>query len=298
MRVAAWMLAVAAAWGQGGVEGVRSGVVFDAPTASLRVVEGVPGAAHLGAAVAGGVEAAWVSPTGQAALLRQGGAWLAIKGLGTEETETRELGVEAEAVRWDAGGRFAAVRTAAELRVWDAEAMEWALRLDLGEGREAADVAVNENGALHVAWYDGETTALEVWRDGSWQELGRVRGRGRAACAGVVTALAGESEIVVFGEAGEAWRGSTERMDAPAAVAVQQGDIVAAYGGEKPELVWWKAGGGEARRVELESTPERAEPLAGSNGLLLKQRAREGDEIWVAVRRGGVWAVFFVPAGE
>ncbi|MGC8761095.1 MAG: hypothetical protein ACP5VC_14150 [Bryobacteraceae bacterium] len=298
MKVAAWMLAVAAAWGQGGVEGVRSGVVFDAPTASLRVVEGVPGAAHLGAAVADGLDAAWMSPRGDAALLRQRGVWLAVKGLGTEEAETRELDAEVEAVRWDAAGRFAAVRTATELRVWDAESMDWALRLDLGEGREAADVAVNENVALHVAWYDGETTAVEVWREGSWQELGRVRGRGRAACAGALTALVGEGEIVVFGEAGEAWRGSTERMDAPVAVALQQGEIVAAYGGEKPELVWWKAEGGKARRVELEAVPERAEPLAGSNGLLLKQRAREGDEIWVAVRRGGVWAVFFVPAGE
>ncbi|MEM4404959.1 MAG: YdcF family protein [Nitrososphaerota archaeon] len=63
---------------------MRSGVMFDAPRRAVRVIEGVAGAAHLGAEVLGGVEAAWVSPSGKAAVVRGSGGWALVRGLGSE----------------------------------------------------------------------------------------------------------------------------------------------------------------------------------------------------------------------
>jgi hypothetical protein len=297
MRVAAAALLAVSAWGQGGLEGVRSGALFDAPARAVRVVEGVPGAAHLGGVVAEGVEAAWLSPAGGAALVKTGGEWFAVRGLGREDAERRELGVEVAVARWSANGRYVAVAGAEFLGVWDGEAMEWVARPDLGEGREVADVAVTDSGELWVSWHDGESSWLEAWRDGQWQEMGRAAGRAKLAVQGGVAVLAGAGEAVLLGESGETGRVSTGRNDAPAGVELSGGMVVAAYGGESPELMWWKPGGA-LQRLSLDFSPERVERLAGGQGLVLKRREKAGDEIWVAVWRDGQWAVFFVPAGD
>lgn len=297
MRVAVVVMSVYAAWGQGGVEGVRSGFLYDAPTASVRVVEGVPGAAHLGAAVVGGVEAGWVSPTGRAMVARREGVWLGVSGLGTEGEESRELGVDVDRVRWSETGRFAVVQAGTWMGIWDAERMEWARRMDAGE-REVTDVTICDGGAVWAGWVDGEGTVVARWSEGAWVEAGRVAGPARMACVDGKVAVGGAGEVVVLGEDGELWRAATGREDAPAGVAVQGGDVVLAFGGEGPELVWWKLAGGDGARAALEVAPAGLEPVGGGDALLLRSRAREGEEIWVAVRRGGEWVAFFVPAGE
>lgn len=299
MRASVLALAISAAWAQGGIEGVRSGVLFDAPSGSIRAVEGVPGSAHLGGALAQDIEAASISPSGRAALARRGGAWVALRGLGTETLEIAEIGEELDGVQWSERGRYAAASLAGgQLGVWDAEAMEWVLKATAPDEGELASVAWTDEGSLLAGWFDGESTRLARWQEGLWQEIGRVRGRGRIACSGALTALAGEGELAVFAGADEAWRASTGREDGPVGVAIYAGAIVAAFGGDQPELVWWKAEGGEAQRLALELAPDRLEPLAGGSGFVLKQRERAGDEIWVAVPRGTGWAAYFVPAGE
>ncbi len=286
-----------AAWGQGGLGGVRSGVLFDAPARAVRVVEGVAGAAHLGEAVLGGVERAWVSPSGRAAVARVSSGWALVRGIGGEELEERELGYEVLAARWAAGGRQVAVVGGEWIEVWDLEGMEAVVRVELGEGREAASVAVNDQGELAVAWFDGSETVAEAWRQGQWEEVARVKGRGVVAMAGGRVALAGEGGVVVVENGEELWRAEAEGRAAPAGIEIAGKEVVAAYGGEAPALVVWPVEGGEARMIELEAAPERLERAV--NGLLvLRLREREGEEIWVAEKRGGQWRAYFVPAGE
>lgn len=299
MKASVLALAISAAWAQSGIEGVRSGVLFDAPSGSIRFMEGIPGAAHLGGPAAEGLEAASVSPSGRVALAKRDAAWVALRGLGTETLESIELGEEIQGVQWSGAGRYAAVALAdGRVGVWDAEAMEWLLKAEAAETGELAGAAVTEEGLLLAGWFDGESTRLASWKDGAWQEMGRVRGRAAIACSVKLAVVAGEGEMAVFASGEEAWRSPMGREDAPVGLAIQGELIAAAFGGDQPELVWWKAEGGEAQRLALELTPDRLEPLAGGNGLVLKQRERAGDEIWVAVPRGEGWAAYFVPAGE
>lgn len=282
-----------AAWGQ--VGGVRGGVLFDAPSRAVRAMEGVAGTAHLGGAVLEGVEAAWVSPSGRAAVARGSAGWVLVKGFPGEAVEERELGYEVERARWSAGGRYVAVVGGEGIEVWDVEGMERVAKVDVGEGREAASVAVNDQGELAVAWFDGETTVAEAWRQGQWEDVGRVRGRGVMAVEGRRVALAGEGELAVFDGEQEMWRAEAGAEGAPVGVEIAGGEVVAVFG---EKLVVWPMEGGEAKELELETKAERAERLGGGEGLVLKLREREGDEIWVAVRRGGEWRAYFVPAGE
>lgn len=284
---------MATAWGQ--VGGVRSGVMFDAPKRAVRVVEGVAGGAHLGGEVLGGVEAAWVSPSGKAAVVRGSGGWALVKGLGSNGVEERALEMDVERAGWSAGGRYAAVAGSGVIEVWDVEEAERVVQVGLGEGREAASVAVSDEGELAVAWFDGEETALEVWRRGNWEELGRVKGRGAAGVVGARVALAGEGEVVLIEESQEKWRVVVEGRGAPVGVALEGGEVVVGYAGALGVI---PVAGGDARVVELEFGVERLERLGGGEGYLLRARAREGEEIWVAVRRGGEWQAYFVPAGE
>lgn len=298
MRVTALVLAACAAWGQGGVGGVRSGLVFDAPSAGVRVVEGMPGAAHLGVSVAGELEAASMSPSGRAMVARQAGVWIAVRGLGSEDAERRELGVEPRGIQWSPRGRYAAIASEGRVGVWDFDVMAWVQECAVEEGREVTNVAVDEEGGLWAGFFDGQMTRLAAWREGAWMEAGHVPGRGAVAAGAGLTALAGAGEIAVFAGGSEIWRAATEREDAPVGVAFRGGDVVAAFAGGRPELVWWPERGGEAQRMELEAVPRMLEAVAAGDGLVLRQREREGDEIWVAVRRGGGWMAFFVPAGE
>lgn len=282
----------AVAWGQ--VGGVRGGVLFDAPTRAVRVMEGMAGAAHLGGAVLEGVETAWVGPSGRAAVVKGSAGWVLVKGFPGDGAEERELGQEVERARWSAGGQYVAVVGGEGIEVWDVEGMERVAKVDVGEGREAASVAVNDQGELVVAWFDGETTVAEAWRQGQWEDVGRVRGRGVVGVMGGRVALAGEGEVAVF-EGGEKWRAEVMVEGAPVGVEIAGGEVVAVFG---EKLAVWPMEGGEAKVLELEAKAERLERLGGGEGMVLKLRDREGDEIWVAVRRGGEWRVYFVPAGE
>jgi len=291
-----WLCAPAA-WGQGGFGGVRTGALYDAPAAAVRVVEGVAGAAHLGGAVLEGVGAAWVAPGGKAAVVRRGGVWALARGLGEDGIEEKELEQGVARARWSAGGRYVAVTGTDVIEVWDVEEMARVERVDLGEGREAASVAVSDAGEMTVAWFDGEATVAEAWRRGQWEEQGRVGGRGVVAVSSGRVALLGEQELVMIEDGREAWREAVEGRGSPVGVEIEGKEVVAAFGGEGAALVVWPSGGGMGKRVALETSPERLEWM-GAGGLVLRLRERDGDEIWVAMKRDGEWRAYFVPAGD
>jgi hypothetical protein len=236
-----------------------------------------------------------VSPSGKAAVVRGSGGWALVKGLGSDGVEERGLEVDVERAGWSGAGRYVAVSGSGVIEVWDVETAERVARVGLGEGREAASLAVNDEGELAVAWFDGEETTLEVWKRGNWEELGKVKGRGVAGVLGARVALAGEAEVVLLEDGEEKWRVAVEGRGLPVGVALERGEVVAGYAGA---LVVFPMAGGDARVVDLEVEANRLERLGGGEGFLLRARAREGEEIWVAVRRGNEWKAYFVPAGE
>lgn len=298
MRFAALTFALASAFAQGGFEGVRSGLLYDPPTASIRFVEGVPGAAFLGLPILEGVQAASISPSGQAALARTHDVWVAVRNLDAERPEMVDLGVEVQQARWSPGSKYVAVwRADGLLGVWDVDAGVWTNLVQAGDDGQLAGVSVTDEGTLLAAWFDGQSTRLTSLEEGAWQEMGRVRGRGAIACGSAIAALVGEGEIAVFQGKGEIWRKSTGREEEPIGAEIVGNWIGAAFGGEKPELVFWMFDGKESR-LALETAPDRLEALAGSGGFLLKLREQKGEEIWVAARRGNEWLSLFIPAGE
>jgi hypothetical protein len=115
------------------------------------------------------------------------------------------------------------------------------------------------------------------------------------AVAGARVALAGEGEVAVFEGGKELWRAGAEGRGAWAGIEIEGSEVVAASG---KALLVWPVEGGEAKEVGLEVEAERLERMGGGEGLVLRLREREGEEIWVAVKRGGQWRAYFVPAGE
>jgi hypothetical protein len=158
---------------------------------------------------------------------------------------------------------------------------------------------VSDGGELVVGWYDGEATVVEAWRRGQWEEVGRVRGRGAVGVKGTMVAVAGEGEVAVFdgGFDGyeEKWRVEVEGRGAVIGVEVMGQEVMVGYG---DGLAIWPVEGGEGRAVGVEFVVNRLERVGRGEGLVLRLREREGEEIWVAVKRGGEWRVYFVPAGE
>lgn len=298
MRLAILALAGTALWGQSGLEGVRSGFLFDRPSAGVRVVEGVPGAAHLGGIVAGGLSSACVSPSGSAMIGRGEQGWTAIKNFAGGEASAIRLDGEVKRIAWSLHGRYSAILFEDRIGLLDGATLELVWEADPGPDGEVLSLAVDEGGRVWLSRFHGEFTSLEEWREGAWQELGRVGGRGLAAAGGDLAVLAGAGEVAVFRGGEPLWRALTGREDSPVGVSVAGGELVMAFGGEMPELVWIPVQGGEARRVGLDIAPERLEPFGAGEGFVLRLREKPGDEIWVAARRNGGWEAFFVPAGE
>jgi hypothetical protein len=100
----------AASGQQAGFSGPVEGFTFDNPTASLRAVEGFPGAASFGPAVLGGLEFASAAPARNYALAVQNGNFLLVSGLGSGSLSTVALPAVThlpDAVNWSADGSFA-----------------------------------------------------------------------------------------------------------------------------------------------------------------------------------------------
>lgn len=74
--------------------GPTSGVVYDAPTRSLRPIIGLPGSAYLGESLASELDGAWVAPNGDRAVVLRQGQLSAVADLTQAAPRWMELGLE------------------------------------------------------------------------------------------------------------------------------------------------------------------------------------------------------------
>ena len=97
--------------GGGGLTGPVSGLVFDSGTQALRPILGVPGAAHLGAAAASGLDWAEVAPNGRSALGLSGGRLylLRVAASGMEWNQLSEEAVPPAMAAWTSASDAAAL---------------------------------------------------------------------------------------------------------------------------------------------------------------------------------------------
>lgn len=176
MRQVAWvLLSIGAAFGQipyGSVGGPLSGYVGDVPTQSIRPIVGVPGGAHLGAAVLQDVARAWVAPEGARAVILRQDRYFLVSGLETGIVRTEEAALEIPGpeavVAWSADGTAVVVGSNGRLQVakWGEAEKVWAvdgirevpegpisaLAVDPKLGAVAVALANTGGGAVYAGW--------------------------------------------------------------------------------------------------------------------------------------------------
>ncbi len=133
--------------------GPTSGLLFDAPSRSIRVVVGVPGAAYLGAAVASDLDNGSVSPDGRLAVIMSAGSASLIT---MADSSTVSLGDGCEgAIAWAADSSAVALGCTDGARLYRVSKGA-ATRSGLAEFRGAKALAVDASGlALFAAGADG-----------------------------------------------------------------------------------------------------------------------------------------------
>lgn len=302
-RIVIFLVAVLGAHGEsGGIGGILSGVVFDAPSRSLRPVVGVPGAAYLGQPIARGFEAVSVAPDGRQAiaLAQERLYWV---GDVFEGAPLHELAQNAG--RW-------------ELAAWRGDSSQVALWLGDRLMLASPDGLVS----LPLDGLEAPIRALAVTDDGA--VLAGVVGAGLyllepGAAPALVASLADSAGIAVAGD--RAWvadRASRQVLEIrryretpevivfagagrgvadPIAVAVsRRGPAlwIADAGGRKLAR-FDLATGAPLTEVTLDFEPSRLEALGGA-GFLLNDRTGEGEAVEVLVEDEAAPSVYFVPA--
>jgi len=92
-------------------KGPVSGLVYDAPSQALRPLIGVPGGSYLGPAIAGGLEAAFIAPDGDLALVIKAAQPVLLSGLQGEiqELPLPDLGAPFDRVAWAGNSKTAII---------------------------------------------------------------------------------------------------------------------------------------------------------------------------------------------
>jgi hypothetical protein len=302
---------------QAGLQGPVSGLMFDAPSRAIRVVNGIPGAAYLGAAVAAEVDAAWVSPDGTRAVVVKEGTRSLVSGL--LDADPLWIALDGlpgapDHVSWQADSQFLALlfKDAATLQVLRLDPTgiaTQALRtlrdlpgtaVSVAVAGEVAFVAMKEEqgGGIYRSGAGGTWTLLTATRGAASLELG---------AAGVLYAAeSGTGDILEIRGAGGPDAPAVRVIPAGRAaeavalqVSVDGKRLLVARGGEEAHVqVWDLERQEESARVALDSAPQGLEPLPGGPHLLLTQRKKSGDVITILAERAALLSVFFVPAGE
>jgi hypothetical protein len=263
------------------LQGPVSGLVFDQATRALRPVNGVPGAAYLGAQQHSG-DAGFVAPNSAAALVL--------------ESDSLTLYRDARATRLDWQGSLDAA-------AFSANAVAAAgSRVRLYRNDELIELASPDGPVRALAIDSSERAAVAVTGSGVWY-LQAGEARLVAALDATGLALQGSNlyvadrtrnEVLVihnFAEAPETARLAGD-FDQPVGIALSRdGRLVLA---DRTSVCTLNASTGERlERVELDFTPARVESLGGDL-FRLDGRTQDIDPVQIATLEQGL-RVYFVP---
>jgi len=263
------------------LKGPVTGLVFDQAVRALRPVNGVPGAAYLGAQQYSG-DAGFVAPNSAAALVQEGDSLVLYRG--------------ARATRLDWQGSLDAAAFSANA----VAAAGSRVRLYLND--EVIDLASPDGPVYALVIDSAERGAVALTGSGVWYlQAGEARLVAALDAAGL--AIKGASlyvadrthnEVVVihnFAEAPETARLAGD-FDQPVGVAfARDGRLVVA---DRTSVSTLNATTGERLdRVELDFTPARVEALGGDM-FRLDGRTQEIDPVQIATLEQGL-SVYFVP---
>lgn len=162
-------LPLAAAGQNSAMSGPVSGFVYDAPSRGIRPVVGVAGTAYLGAAVASGLEGAFIAPNGKHAVALREGRMVLLRGLESTAEES-DLGAAHywEIAAWSPDSSAFAVYSAVTrsvrlLRNLPGEPA-WEAPIDVSTlGGVLSSLAVGQSGRFLVAGIRGEAAGGLYW---------------------------------------------------------------------------------------------------------------------------------------
>ena len=295
----AWVAVLLPAQESTRLAGPTSGLLFDAPSRAIRVVMGVPGAAYLGAALAGDLDHGSVSPNGRLAVAVSAGAASLIN---VADGAKSPLGSGCEgAIAWNADSSAVAMICSDGARLYRLAGGN-AERLELSPFAEAKALAVDASG---TAVFAARLSGIYRIDADSARLLAPVEDSSSLALAGkTLYAIdrAGKQVVAIENlDASASLRtvaGAGQGLEDPLAVGVSADGamIYVAEGGESKSLRVFNARTAQmVARLELDFDPGRVDALG--NGLfLLNARKDAADTLHVLDARQ--LAVYFIPAQD
>ena len=290
------------------LSGPVSGFVFDQKAQALRPMLGIPGAAYLGSAVFGSLEAAAVAPDGSAALAVKEGKLLLVTGLKAEPAAVEiEGAIEgAGRIAWAADGFSAAVYAPVSGRV------QMLRKLN---ATPVADEAVD------LSALAGTVTALACAGDGivagvADEAAGGVYFVKAGVAARLLAGAARPSGITVAGsdlffadqDRGQVWQVAgfagdatpmlfAEGLASPVGVQVAGNRLFVANAGDSTLEIFDRNARASAGRLALDAAPAMLEAFGNRTVWLLNTAGATADPLYV-LDAGNNPAVYFVPAGR
>jgi hypothetical protein len=286
--------------------GPISGFVYDAPSRSVRVIEGIPGSSYLGTTVFQNIDLASIAPNGRSALLWADGKAFFVPRL-DEEAAAREIGEAGvpDMIAWAPDSRAAVLYRSAESRLerWrnlDREPAIESLDELRPEGR-LSFVAIDSS-ASRIAW--ASESGMFLWNDGAAPQTVRDAGLATAAIFsqdGKTLFMAAPGRIVALRNLDSgAYTDSLGQPDAaldPAGLALgHDGRLYVADRSTRSVLVYDAANGMATDRVALDSEPSVITALLRPGTFLLCARSSASDPVWVLETRTR-YAAYFVGRG-
>jgi hypothetical protein len=282
--------------------------VFDQKAQTLRPMLGIPGAAYLGSAVLGSLDAAAVAPDGSAALAVKEGKLLLITGLKAEPAAVEiEGAIEGVGrIAWAADGLSAAVYAPASGRVQMLRKLNAAPEAD-----EAVDLSGVAGTVTSLACAGGGIVAglADEAAGGVYFVKAGTAPRLLAAAArpsGI--AVAGSDLFFADQDRGQVWQVAgfagdatpmlfAEGLASPVGVQVAGNRLFAANAGDSTLEIFDRNARASAGRLALDASPAMLETCGNRAVLLLNAAGAAGEPLYV-LDAGENPAVYFVPAGR
>lgn len=283
--------------GAAGAEDLRfagplTGFLYDAPSRSIRVIQGVPGSSYLGTAVLQNIDFASIAPNGRSALVWSGGVASFVARLDLDAA-TREIGAAGvpDQIAWSPDSRSIVLYRAVDSRLERWRGLDDAPAIDSPDGLRVEGrisfVAIDAS-ASRIAW--GSEVGLVLWIDGrdaqSFPEAGSTTG-GVFATDGKTLFAAGSDRIVALRNI--EWGpytdflgiGTGDPLDAAGMAVDASGHLYVADRAAQSMRVYDTATGGMTVRIALDLAPSMMIPLLRRNTFLLNVRTGATDPVWV-----------------